>query len=64
MRAFAFSVKLINANQAVVLVNTQVIFTSLAGVVVLGEAYSLEKFVGAMLAMTSIYFITWKERVH
>jgi drug/metabolite transporter (DMT)-like permease len=64
MRAFAFSVKLINANQAVVLVNTQVIFTSLAGVVVLGEAYSLEKFVGAMVAMTSIYFITWKERVH
>jgi hypothetical protein len=32
--------------------------------VVLGEAYSLEKFVGAMVAMTSIYFITWKERVH
>lgn len=58
MRTFAASVHLINANQAIVINNSQIFFTSIASVLILGEHYSLEKFAGSLLALTSIYFIT------
>jgi drug/metabolite transporter (DMT)-like permease len=62
MKTFAVSVHLINANHAVVLNNGQVIATALAGVWLLGEQYSWEKFIGSVIVLTSIYYITWKGR--
>jgi drug/metabolite transporter (DMT)-like permease len=58
MKAFAKAVHLLNANEAIVLNNSQVFFTSIAGVVLLSEGYSVEKFAGAVIAIVSIYFIT------
>jgi drug/metabolite transporter (DMT)-like permease len=62
MKTFAVSVHLINANHAVVLNNGQVIATALAGVWLLGEHYSWEKFIGSVIVLVSIYYITWKGR--
>jgi drug/metabolite transporter (DMT)-like permease len=62
MKTFAVSVHLVNANHAVVLNNSQIFFTSLAGVILLGESYSWEKLAGSVVALTSIYYIAWKGR--
>lgn len=62
MKTFAVSVHLVDANHAVVLNNSQVVFTALAGVLLLGEHYSWEKFIGSIIVLVSIYFITWKGR--
>jgi len=62
MKTFATSVHLINANHAIVLVNSQVVITALAGVLLLGEHYTWEKFIGSVIVLTSIYYITWKGR--
>ncbi|MFZ1249615.1 MAG: DMT family transporter [Candidatus Saccharimonadales bacterium] len=62
MKTFAVSVHLINANHAVILNNGQVITTALAGVFLLGEQYSWEKFVGSLIVLTSIYYITRKDK--
>lgn len=58
MKAFAAAVHLLNANEAIVLNNSQVFFTSFAGVLILSEDYGVEKFIGAVIAIISIYFIT------
>lgn len=57
MKTFAKAVHLLNANEAIVLNNVHVFFTSIAGVFLLAEPYSIEKFIGAVIAMVSIYFI-------
>ncbi len=62
MKTFAVSVHLVNANHAIVLNNSQIVSTSLAGVFLLGESYTWEKFIGSIIVLTSIYFITWKGR--
>lgn len=62
MKTFAVSVHLINANHAVVLNNGQVISTSLAGVIFLGENYTWEKFIGSAIVLASIYYIAWRGR--
>lgn len=62
MKAFARAVFLINANNTIVLNNGQIFFTSLAGVVLLGETYSWEKFAGSVVAITAIYFIAAKNK--
>lgn len=62
MKTFATSVHLINANHAIVLVNSQVVITALAGVLLLGEHYTWEKLIGSVIVLTSIYYITWKGR--
>lgn len=64
MKSFAHSVHLISANEAIVLNNSQIFFTSLAGVFILSEEYSLEKFIGSLIVIISVYFIAahkkWK----
>ena len=62
MRSFAATVHLVNANHAIVLVNAQIVPASLAGVFLLNEHYSLEKFVGSVIVLVCIYFITWRGR--
>lgn len=63
MKTFARSVHLLNANEAVILNQSQIFFTSLAGVVILSEHYSPEKFIGSVIVIVSIYFITAHKRV-
>lgn len=58
MRTFAKTVFLINANNAIVLNNAQMFFTSIAGVLLLAEHYTIEKFLGSLLAIIAIYYIT------
>lgn len=57
MKFFAKSVHLLNANEAIILNNSQIFSTSLLGVVLLSEEYSLEKFIGSIVVLISIYFI-------
>ncbi len=61
MKTFARAVYLINANNTIVLNNMQIFFSALAGVLILSEPYSFEKLIGSVIALTSIYFIAYKE---
>lgn len=58
MITFAKSVYFLDANEAIIINQSQIFFTSLAGVIILSENYSLEKFIGSVLVMISVYFIT------
>jgi drug/metabolite transporter (DMT)-like permease len=58
MKTFAKTVLLLNASEAVVLNNSQIFFTSIAGVLILSERYSIEKLVGSIIVMVSVYFIS------
>ena len=60
LKLFAYAVHNINANEAVVLNNSHVFFTSVIGVVLLGESYSLEKLIGSVLLVSSVYLISSK----
>lgn len=62
MKMFAKAVHLLNANEAIVLNTSQIFFTSIAGVLLLSEGYSLEKFAGAVIAIVSIYFIAIRKK--
>lgn len=62
MKTFAKSVHLLNAHEAVILNNTQIFFTSLAGVGILSEHYSLEKFIGSVIVILSVYFISVRRK--
>lgn len=62
MKAFAKSVLLLNAHEAIVLNNSQIFSTSLAGVVILSQPYSLEKFIGSMVVIVSVYFISARKK--
>lgn len=57
MKTFAKSVYLLDANEAIVINQGQIFFTALSGVLILSEEYSLEKFIGSILVIVSIYFI-------
>jgi drug/metabolite transporter (DMT)-like permease len=61
MKSFAKAVYLINANNTIVLNNSQIFFTSLAGVLILSESYSIEKLAGSVIAIIAIYFIAGKK---
>jgi drug/metabolite transporter (DMT)-like permease len=58
MKSFAKAVHLLNANEAIVLNNSQIFFTSIAGVLLLSEGYGVEKLIGAIIIIVSVYFIT------
>jgi len=62
MKFFAKSVHLLNANEAIILNNSQIFFTSLLGVILLSEDYSLEKFIGSLVVLVSIYFIAVRSK--
>jgi drug/metabolite transporter (DMT)-like permease len=62
MKTFAKAIYLINANDAIVLNNSQIFFTSAGGVMILSESYSLEKFIGSVMVITAIYFIAGRNR--
>ncbi len=62
MTTFAKSVHILNANEAVIINQSQIFFTSIAGVFILSESYSIEKFIGSTIVITSIYFITAHKR--
>lgn len=61
MKAFAKAVYLINANNAIVLNNGHIFFTSIIGVFILSEPYSWEKLIGSLIAITAIYHIAAKK---
>lgn len=61
MKTFARAVYMINANNTIVLNNSQIFFTSIAGVLILSEHYSWEKFVGSVVAIVAIYFIAGRK---
>lgn len=63
MKTFAKSVNLLNANEAIVINNTQIFFTSIAGVLVLSESYSFVKFLGSIIVIVSVYFISARKRL-
>ncbi len=63
MKTFAWCVHLLNANEAIVLNNTQIFFTSIAGVLALSEPYSIEKFLGSVIVIVSVYFISARQRL-
>lgn len=60
MKAFSFAVHHLDANHAIVLVNAQIVPAAIAGVLLLGENYTVEKMLGSLLVLLSIYFIVWK----
>jgi drug/metabolite transporter (DMT)-like permease len=62
IKTFAASVHLINANEAVVLNNSHIFFTSIIGVLILGEHYTIEKFVGSVIVIISVYFIAARKK--
>lgn len=63
IKTFARAVFLINANNTIVLNNSQIFFTSLAGVFILSESYSWEKFIGSVVAIIAIFFIAGRNRI-
>ncbi len=63
MKTFARSIYLLNASEAVVLNSSQIFFTSIAGVLILSEHYSIEKFIGSMIVIVSVYFIAAHKRL-
>lgn len=60
VRLFYTAINYLGANKAIVVVNSHVFFTIVAGIVLLAEPYSWIKFVGALVVLTSIYFISRK----
>ncbi len=60
IRTFYAAVHYINPNYAIVLNNSQIFFTALAGIVLLAESYDVVTFVGSALVLLSVYFITKK----
>lgn len=62
MKTFARSVHLLNANEAIILNNSQIFTTSIAGVIVLSEPYSIEKLIGSIIVIVSVYYITAHKR--
>lgn len=60
IRTFYGAIHNISANKTIVLNNSQVFFTALAGVVLLSEPYDWIKFVGSAAVLVSIYFISKK----
>jgi drug/metabolite transporter (DMT)-like permease len=60
IRSFYGAIHYISANNAIVLNNSQVFFTALAGVVLLAEPYDWVKFVGSAVVLVSIYFVSKK----
>lgn len=60
IRTFYKAVQYASPNQAIVLNNSQIFFTALAGVVLLSEPYDWVKFAGSILVLLSVYFISRK----
>jgi len=60
IRTFYGAVQYVSSNKAIVLNNSQIFFTALAGVVLLSEPYDWVKFAGSALVLTSVYFISRK----
>lgn len=63
MQTFAKSVYLLNANEAIVINQGQVFSTAIVGVLVLSESYTIEKFLGSLIVLTSIYHISTHRRL-
>lgn len=60
IRAFYAAVHYASPNQAIVLNNSQIFFTAIIGVLLLSEAYDWVKFLGSVIVLLSVYFITKK----
>jgi drug/metabolite transporter (DMT)-like permease len=56
------AIQFIGPNEAIVLGNSHPFFTALVGVTLLGEPYSLIKFLGSVVVLISVYFVTKKSR--
>lgn len=57
IRCFYGAISYINPNKAIILANSHPIFTPVVGAILFSEAYTLNKFVGAVLLVASIYSI-------
>lgn len=62
IRSMYTAIDLIGPNEAIVLGNSHPFFTALVGVTLLHEQYSWVKFVGSVVVLASVYFITKKSR--
>jgi drug/metabolite transporter (DMT)-like permease len=60
IRTFYGSVHHLSPNKAFVLNNSQLFFTAVIGVLVLSEPYGWSTFIGSVIVLASIYFITKK----
>ncbi len=60
IKMFYVAVHYLGPNEAVILTNNHPILTPIAGVFLLSEPYSLAKFVGSIIVIISVYFITRK----
>jgi len=64
IKTFAKSVYLTNANNTIILNNTHIFTTSIAGVLLLSETYTVEKLIGSIIAILAIYKITSNNTSH
>lgn len=62
IRSMYAAIDLIGPNEAIVLGNSHPFFTALVGVTLLHEPYSWVKFLGSVVVLASVYFITKKPR--
>lgn len=62
IRSMYAAIDLIGPNEAIVLGNSHPFFTAFVGVTLLHEPYSWVKFVGSVVVLASVYFITKKSR--
>jgi drug/metabolite transporter (DMT)-like permease len=60
IRTFYACIQHASPNQAIVLNNSSVFFTAVVGVLLLSEAYDWLKFLGSVIVLLSLYFITKK----
>jgi drug/metabolite transporter (DMT)-like permease len=61
IKSFYAAVHYIGPNKAIVLGNCHPFFTALVGVFLLAEPYSMVKFIGSVVVLVSVYFISKKE---
>jgi drug/metabolite transporter (DMT)-like permease len=60
IRTFYGAVQYVSANKAIVLNNSQIFFTALFGVLLLSEAYDWVKFIGSVIVLVGVYFVSKK----
>lgn len=58
IRTFYGAVQLLSPNKAIVLNNSQIFFTAIAGVLLLSETYDWVKFAGSAIVLISIYYLS------
>ncbi len=58
IKLFYAAIQNIGANKAVVISNSHPVMTPVIGIIILAESYSWVKFIGSLIIIVSIYFIS------